>query len=195
MGFRTLAEGLQFPEGPVALADGSVLLVEIAAGTLTRIAPDGTKSVVAETGGGPNGAAIGPDGACYIANNGGFKWTRRPGGMMLPDPSGDLGDYKGGSIQRVDLKTGKVSTLYDSIDGRRLSSPNDLVFDDKGGFWFTDWGKPHVRSVDRGGLYYAKADGSLIREVVYPLVTPNGVGLSPDGRTLYVSETEPGHVS
>jgi hypothetical protein len=50
MEFRTLAEGLQFPEGPVALADGSVLLVEIAAGTLTRNAPDGTKNVVATTG-------------------------------------------------------------------------------------------------------------------------------------------------
>src|SRR5207253_4755995 len=61
MEFRTLAEGLQFPEGPVALADGSVLLVEIAAGTLTRVAPDGTKSIAAHTGGGPNGAALGPD--------------------------------------------------------------------------------------------------------------------------------------
>src|SRR3979490_2505695 len=53
MEFRTLAEGLQFPEGPVALNDGSVLLVEIAAGTLTRIAPDGTKSIAAKTGGRP----------------------------------------------------------------------------------------------------------------------------------------------
>jgi len=44
---RTLAEGLQFPEGPVALGDGSVLLVEIAGGTLTRIAPDGTKTIAA----------------------------------------------------------------------------------------------------------------------------------------------------
>ena len=79
MEIRTLAEGLQFPEGPVALADGSVMLVEIAAGALTRVAPDGTKTVVARPGGGPNGAAIGPDGKCYIVNNGGFEWPVEAG--------------------------------------------------------------------------------------------------------------------
>ena len=52
-----LAEGLQFPEGPIAQADGSVLLVEIARGTLSRVA-DGKVEVVAELGGGPNGAAM-----------------------------------------------------------------------------------------------------------------------------------------
>ncbi|MCH2100247.1 MAG: SMP-30/gluconolactonase/LRE family protein, partial [Pseudomonadales bacterium] len=60
---RELAKGLRFPEGPIALPGGDVLLVEIARGTLTRVALDGTVSVVANLGGGPNGAAIGPDGA------------------------------------------------------------------------------------------------------------------------------------
>src|SRR5437868_13882494 len=101
MEFRTLAEGLQFPEGPVALADGSVLLVEIAAGTLTRIASDGTKSVVATTGGGPNGAAIGPDGKCYVANNGGFEWHRVEG--RIP-PLTQAKDYSGGRRGRVARK-------------------------------------------------------------------------------------------
>jgi len=54
---RAIATGLRFPEGPVAMADGSVVLVEIAAGALTRIAPDGAKSIVGQTGGGPNGVA------------------------------------------------------------------------------------------------------------------------------------------
>ena len=53
--WQTVATGLRFPEGPVALPDGSVVLVEIERGTVTRVAPDGTTSVVAETGGGPNG--------------------------------------------------------------------------------------------------------------------------------------------
>jgi gluconolactonase len=44
--------------------------------------------------------------------------------------------------------------------------------------------------MDRGAVYYARTDGSLIKEAIYPIMTPNGVGLSPDGRTLYVSETE-----
>jgi len=190
--FRVITEGLRFPEGPIALSDGSVLLVEIEGGTLSRCTMDGRVEIVAETGGGPNGAAIGPDGACYIANNGGFRWAPLANGLMMP--TGDLSDYKGGSIQRVDLKTGKVETLYEAVNGHRISSPNDLVFDDAGGLWFTDWGKPFARSVDRGGLYYAKADGSMIEEVVYPLVTANGVGLSPDGKTVYVAESRTGHL-
>ena len=55
-----LAEGLRFPEGPIALEDGSVLIVEIARGTLSRV-NNGKVEVVATLGGGPNGAAIGPD--------------------------------------------------------------------------------------------------------------------------------------
>src|SRR6266705_1332524 len=109
MEFRTLAEGLQFPEGPVALGDGSVLLVEIAGGTLTRVAADGARSVVARTGGGPNGAALGPGGTCYIANNGGFEWHREAGHIR---PVMQANDYGGGRIERVDLQTGAVEALY-----------------------------------------------------------------------------------
>src|SRR6266705_2251489 len=106
---RTLAEGLQFPEGPVALGDGSVLLVEIAGGTLTRVAADGTKTIAARTGGGPNGAALGPNGTCYIANNGGFEWHREDGHIR---PLTQAKDYAGGRIERVDLATGSVECLY-----------------------------------------------------------------------------------
>src|ERR1700719_4367064 len=68
---RVLATGLEFPEGPVVMPDGSVVLVEIRGQRLTRVWPDGRKEVVAQIPGGPNGAAIGPDGKCYICNNGG----------------------------------------------------------------------------------------------------------------------------
>src|SRR5215468_7350271 len=105
---REVASGLQFPEGPIAMADGSVLLVEIKRGTLSRVAPDGTVSVVAETGGGPNGAAVGPDGKVYICNNGGFEW-HDIGGLTIP--GNQPHDYIGGRIQRVDLDTGKVEDL------------------------------------------------------------------------------------
>jgi gluconolactonase len=187
MELRTLAEGLQFPEGPVALDGGSVLLVEIAAGTLTRIAPDGANSVVAQTGGGPNGAAVGPDGKCTIANNGGFEWHREAGRIR---PVMQAKDYSGGRIERVDLATGAVEVLYRACGELPLKGPNDLVFDAHGGFYFTDLGKVRAREMDRGAVYYAKSDGSYITEVAYPMVTPNGVGLSPDGKTLYVAETE-----
>ena len=147
--------------------------------------------MVADCGGGPNGAAIGPDGKVWVCNNGGFEWHER-GGLRLP---GDQPvDYTGGAIQRVDLSTGEVETVYEAVDGHRLCGPNDLVFDHSGGFWFTDHGKNRPRDRDRGGLYYAKADGSEIREVVHPLQAPNGVGLSPAGDRLYVAETHEGRL-
>ncbi|MEZ5377875.1 MAG: SMP-30/gluconolactonase/LRE family protein [Acidimicrobiales bacterium] len=186
-----LASGLRFPEGPIAMPDGSVILVEIARGTLSRVGTDGSVEVVAECGGGPNGAAIGPDGKVYVCNNGGFEW-HEVNGLLLP--GNQPADYTGGKIQRVDIETGEVEDLYTEVGGHGLRGPNDIVFDSTGGFWFTDHGKNRPRERDRGGLYYAKADGSEVREVVYPLLAPNGVGLSPDGSRLYVAETYEGRL-
>lgn len=184
---REICRGLGFPEGPVAMPDGSVILVEIQPRTLTRVKPDGTKEIVAECGGGPNGAALGPDGRMYVCNNGGFVW--RSDGPFLR--SGDVcpEEYAGGSIQAVDLKTGAVETLYTECGGERLKGPNDLVFDREGGFYFTDLGRRRGRQIDRGAIYYALPDGSRITELVFPFDTPNGIGLSADEKTLYVAET------
>lgn len=181
-----IACGLRFPEGPVSLEDGSVLLVEMQRQTLSRVMPDGSVEIVAHLGGGPNGAAIGPDGACYVCNNGGHEWFER-GGFLFPTRAS--ADYGGGSIQRVDLQTGKVSTLYTHCGGERLKAPNDLVFDAQGGFWFTDHGKTHQRHHDLGSIYYAQIDGSGIDEVVFPINGPNGIGLSPNETTLLATET------
>lgn len=190
MSARELASGLRFPEGPIAMADGSVVLVEIARQTLTRVW-NGKSEVIATLGGGPNGAALGPDGAVYVTNNGGFEWHDR-GGMLFP---GDRpADYSTGRIERVDLKTRKVERVYDSCNGLRLNGPNDLVFDGKDGFYFTDLGKSYGRLQDRGAVYYATADGRTIREIVFPIETPNGCGLSPDGKTLYVAQTMSGRL-
>lgn len=188
---REVASGLLFPEGPIAMPDGSVLLVEIKRGTLSRVAPDGTVTVVADCGGGPNGAAIGPDGKVYVCNNGGFEWHEEMG-LLLPGEQ--PADYAGGSIQRVDVDTGAVETLYTECNGHPLRGPNDIVFDSDGGFWFSDHGKLRPRERDRGGVYYARPDGSSITEAVFPLDGPNGVGLSPDGKTLYAAETWTGRV-
>ena len=190
--FREIARGLRFPEGPVAMPDGSVILVEIARGTVSRVAPDGTVSVVAEPGGGPNGAALGPDGKLYVCNNGGFAWRESPAGVLRP--VGQADDYSGGRIERIDIDTGAVEVLYTGTEKGPLRGPNDIVFDAHGGFWFTDLGKTRARDFDRGGIYYARADGSKIVEVIYPLLTPNGIGLSPDGRKLYAAETQTGRV-
>ncbi len=188
MKIRELATGLLFPEGPVAMDDGSVVLVEIARGTLTRVTTDGRVQVLSPLGGGPNGAAIGPDGAVYVCNNGGFEFATEHDGCLRPIRQADA--YTGGWIERVNLASGKAERLYDQVDGHPLRGPNDLVFSADGGFWFTDLGKVRARDMDRGGVYHARADGSAISVVAAPAMTPNGIALSPDGRTLYYAETE-----
>ena len=188
---RIIATGLEFPEGPIAMPDGSILLVEIARETLTRVMPDGRTEIVSKVPGGPNGAAVGPDGRIYICNNGGFDWIRD--GSTLR-PGGQPSRYTTGSIDVVDPNTGKLERLYDRCNGVALRGPNDLVFDGQGGFWFTDLGKRRARDLDLGFVYWARADGSEIREVVGGMITPNGIGLSPDGSRLYVAETLPGRL-
>jgi gluconolactonase len=184
---REICSGLRFPEGPVAMSDGSVVLVEIGRGTVTRVAADGTSEIVAEPGGGPNGAALGPDGKLYVCNNGAaFDYTEMDG---LTVPQQPPTHYTHGRIERVDLDSGAVEALYDSCDGRPLRAPNDLVFDAHGGFYFTDHGLREERTSDRTAVLYAQPDGSAISEVIFPLDAPNGVGLSPDGSRIYVAET------
>jgi gluconolactonase len=202
--FQTVATGLGYPEGPVPLPDGSVLVCEVSAGVLSRIGPNGDRRVVAELGGSPNGAAFGPDGKVYVCNSGGFSFisfdtSGRPVAPGTPGAVSVSGDqppgYTGGSIQRVDLGTGHYETVYTQFTGlfdrapHPLRGPDDLVFDATGGFWFTDFGKSRPRERDVTGVYYAKADGSSIREAIFPLSAPNGLALSPDGRRLYVAET------
>ena len=187
MDMQLVTEGLKFPEGPMAMADGSVVLVEIQRKTLTRVLPDGRQQIVAELGGGPNGAAIGPDGAAYVCNNGeAFKFPEswEDSGRMLIQPA-----YSGGSIQRVDLKTGAFTTLYDSCDGKPLNAPNDIVFDSSGGMWFTCFGFSDGETRRLGGIYYARPDGSKITRIRSEQISPNGIGLSPDEMTVYWADS------
>lgn len=188
MKIREIATGLQFPEGPIAMDDGSVLLVEIARGTLSRVLADGRVQVVAELGGGPNGAAIGPDGAVYVCNNGGFRWGSEIDGTFRP--IGQAENYSGGRIERVDLATGRFERLYDTVEGLGLRGPNDIVFDAHGGFYFTDLGKVRDTELDRGGVFYGRPDGRSVHAIARPVMTPNGIALSPAGDTLYYAETE-----
>jgi gluconolactonase len=186
-----IAGGLRFPEGPVALGDGMLLVTEVAGGTLAKIDPDGRISRV-ELGDGPNGAALGPDGALYVANNGGvYTWREVHGQTFSWSVSPE---HQGGSIQRVDLRSGAVSTLYEACDGKRLIAPNDLVFDRQGGFWFTDSGCGTPGGRRYGALYYALPDGSKIERARGGFVCPNGIGLSPDERVLYMADTMNGRL-
>jgi hypothetical protein len=168
---KVLATGLRYPEGPVALVDGSIALVEIARGTVSRVTPDGEVTVIADLGGGPNGLALGPDQALYVCNNGSFEWHEEPG-ILRPIAA----NYSGGWIERVDQKTGEARLLYDRCGETKLKGPNDIVFDRSGGFYFTDLGKTRHRDRDWGTVYYTKIDGSHIVEVSHPFLTRNGIG-------------------
>lgn len=186
MEFEIVTEGLAFPEGPVWMEDGSIILVEIAKGCITRIWGDGRSEMIAEPGGGPNGAAIGPDGALWICNNGGFKYHQRDG-LLIPGHCPD--DYSGGRIERIDLATGKVERVLDSVEGHALRGPNDLVFDKAGNLYFTDHGKTYPRQRDFGGLFFLANGASEGVELDHHHTSPNGVGLSPDEKTVYMADT------
>lgn len=188
---EVIAEGLRFPEGPVALPDGSILVVEVAGGTLCRISRSREKCVVAELGGGPNGAAIGPDGRCYVCNNGGTKWIEQ-GELLIPGDAST--DYRGGRIEVVDLVSGSSEVLYTHCGDVSLKGPNDLIFDSSGGFWFTDTGKTHGRSMDLSAVYYAIAGGERIEERLFPFDRTNGIALSADEDRIYFSETLTGRI-
>ena len=176
---EVVAEGLAFPEGPVVMADGSVIVVELAGGRITRCW-NGRKEVICEIGGGPNGAAIGPDGALWVCNNGGldmakFQNARGPGHE--------------GRIERVDLATGRFERVYDACDGIALEAPNDLVFDADGRLWFTDLGKSHDGIRTASGLFTCLPDGKSIGAIFRHAIGYNGIGLSPDEATVYCADT------
>ncbi|MEQ6202782.1 SMP-30/gluconolactonase/LRE family protein [Sulfitobacter sp. HNIBRBA2951] len=185
-----VATGLGFPEGPVIMNDGALLFVDIEKQTLSRLCPSGEVDVVASLGGGPNGVAIGPDGAAYVCNNGAaYGFVQMPyGGKTVTVPSPERPDFHGGCIQRVDLETGAVSVLYDACNGKKLLAPDDIVFDASGGFWFTETGIQDDDTLQKGGVYYCTTDGTSITKVA-TIDMANGIGLSPDGKVVYVADT------
>jgi gluconolactonase len=173
-----IAEGLEFPEGPVVMEDGSVILVEIHGQKVTRCW-NGRKETICVTGGGPNGAAYGPDGAIWLCNNGGL---------------GASGPGSEGRIERIDLATGKCERVYEACDDIPLSAPNDLVFDSSGRLWFTDLGTilmdgSGMTGKDFGGIYSCLPDGSEITALKRGTLSYNGIGLSPDEKYAYVADT------
>jgi gluconolactonase len=159
---------------------------------LIRVTPDGTKTIAAETGGAPNGAAVGPDGAIWICNNGTTHTYRHDNGVLRAAEHNPA--HAGGSLQRVNLSTGKVETVFDSFEGKRLIAPNDLVFDKGGGLWFTDLGADVEDGRRFGSLYYMPPGGASLTRARSMMISPNGVGLSPDETVVYMADSQIGRV-
>lgn len=165
-----VAEGLTFPEGPVWVS-GTLYCTEIGAGTIARWDARGVTRI-ATTGGGPNGATLGRDGALWVTQNGGMARENR-----VP-----------GAIQRVDLGSGAVATAVESIAGLRLEGPNDLAFGPDGRLYFTDpRGASDPSRNHRPGRIFAydveRAQGELLFEL--QAVFPNGIGFAADGTLLW----------
>jgi len=183
---QLVGSDLAFPEGPIAESGGTVLVVEVESGALVRVSPDGVATVVANPdGGGANGAAVGPDGAVYVASNGGFKWTTLEDGSKVP--AGFIDDWTHGAIHRVDPQSGGVTELFTHSDGLPLGSLNDVVFDAAGGFYVAD-------TLPDSRIHYAVPGCGQIHIATDQVTTPNGAGLSPDGNRLYISETFTGRI-
>ena len=153
-------------------------------GRITRVHPDGRKETVAEPGGSPNGLAIGPDGALYVCNSGGWDFDEI-GDFTIPHTELPA-HHSGGRIERVDLDDRRREGALHRVRRQPADRSERLVFDAHGGMWFTDHGRREGRVQHIGAIYYAQPDGSSIREVVFPSESPNGIGLSPDGTRLYV---------
>jgi gluconolactonase len=178
---RVITSGLAFPEGPAIGPDGELYVVEIAGQRISRVGLDGIVTTFADTGGGPNGCAFGSDGHLYVANNGG-RWPRN-----LPSTATAGAAPEGqGTIQRI-APDGMVETYLDSVADSPLNQPNDICFDDRGGFYFTDpmWGG------GPGRIIYCSADCQAT--VAHSgLAFPNGLGVTTDGQYLVVAESMTG---
>lgn len=202
-----LASGLGYPEGPIHCQDGSIMFVEIKNEQLSIVPPGGgAAQKVAAIPGGPNGAAVAPDGKILVCNDGGFEWITIP---MGPDETllvvgNQPENYIGGKLQSVDVETGSVTDIATEAAVREsppgvaakdwnpafaLKGLDDLVVDELGGVWFSDYGKMRERDKDITGVYYLSPDRKTVTQKVYPLNNPNGIALSPDGKRLYVALT------
>ena len=173
-----LAGGFQFTEGPVWHPDGYLLFSDPNANTIYRWSPDGAVSVFRTKSGysgfdigryhqpGSNGLTLDREGRLTINEHGNRRVTRLEG-------------------------TGKITVLADRYAGRRLNSPNDLVYRSDGTLYFTDppFGLPKVfddpaKELPFSGVYMVK--NGQIRLLTRDLSGPNGIAFSPDEKYLYV---------
>ncbi|HEY2278719.1 MAG TPA: SMP-30/gluconolactonase/LRE family protein [Streptosporangiaceae bacterium] len=174
MRMRRLAEGLAWPEGPVVLPGERIAFVETYRSQVSVYETGRPVRRLAYTGGGPNAAVTGPDGAVYVTQNGGVVGPWRAEDTRAP------------SIQRIDA-TGAVEELVTDVGGIKLGAPNDLVFGADGRLYFTDPGGPFdpEHRPDPGRVLAVALDGAgeVIAEL--PPVYPNGIAAQPDGGIVW----------
>ena len=182
-----VGEGLTWAEGPAWVRDGGYLLLsDVPENTMYRWSQKDGLSVFLK----PSGYA-GTDTAIFREDgSNGLYSGDRPGTILLAD-SGSR------AIARLDLATKKKTFLATSYRGKKFNSPNDLVLARDGSIWFTDppYGlkdldKSPAKELPFNGVYRRMPNGE-VRLIDGSLTFPNGIGLSPDERTLYISVSDP----
>lgn len=176
---RIIGEGLRFPEGPSLLSDGAIAVAEMQGEAIARVCTDGSVTPLADCGGGPNGTAVGSDGAVYVANNGGLS-AARDGFWHAPRQFD-------GIVQRADA--GDVETVGGELPGPAPHRPNDICFAPDGTLLFTDsadW--ENLPRVGPGRIVALAADGAPRVLAELPGM-PNGIAFAPGGDQLYVAQT------
>jgi len=166
-----VASGCAFTEGPAADAQGNVFFSDCPNNRIMVYTPGGETRVWKEGTRGANGMLFDGLGRLVTCNS-----------QLAPD---------GRSVTRYE-RDGRVTVLAESYQGRRLNSPNDLAIDGQGRIYFTDprCGAAEDREQDRMAVYRIERSGVLAR-VISDVEVPNGILVTPDGRTLYVADNNP----
>ena len=167
---QIVATELGFTEGPVWCA-GSLYFVDVGGGRIGLFTPGRNVEWIAQTGGGPNGATLGPGGALYVTQNGGMRRE----GRVTP------------GLLRVALD-GAVELLTSEVAGTRLEGPNDLAFGPDGRLYFTDpRGAADTGQNQKPGRIFAWDLAARTGELIIELgpVFPNGIAFAPDGTLLF----------
>lgn len=181
MAVEEVASGLGWPEGPTALPDGRIVLVESFRSQLTAVGPDARAARFAYVAGAPNACILGADGALYVCQNGGTCGPWRAAEMTTP------------SIQRV-YEGREPEFIATEIAGISLNGPNDLVFASDGSLIFTDPGTYNPADPDPSYIFVIEPNGKAGLLVDFPEPTfPNGVAVEGDGSIVW-GESYTGHV-
>jgi gluconolactonase len=163
-----------FYEGPAADAEGNVFFSDIIANRILKMDSQGAISVFREESGRTNGNAFDAQ------------------GRLISCEGFGLGAGGRRRIVRTDMKTGATTVLTERYEGKRYNSPNDLCVDGAGRTWFTDprYGERETMEMTVEGVYRIDGDGRVMRVLGQPDVQkPNGIAVAPDGKTLYVADS------